>query len=450
MSFGIRTWAPIGPFTSFPDHIISSKNTELDRWRRRRNYVLAFDTAQGVYLFLSALSCLANQALEDEISFIEPHTKGARIVPRPHGVELGKYLDLKVYQGVLVPANRTDRGFRVHAQLQIHLRDSSGFSCTADGSRPVEGYCARISIVDSAPQIKAGRFLHVELEVPDAYNQAHVAFSFLPLFNMIRTVVNDPDGSIVLTLSRDWVTQIRFIHRSVGDVPPPLSDHLIRISEKATRVAGLTDHAASTAYGAISWFALPQLAPADIAATAGKPQSDEASAIVLGCQMAELARALGRHAAGKAHSRYRFLLASDVPRGAGRRGDKAGRLLCQALAARLGEYVVLSGRVFGGAGSLDAAWGMGGVDELYARDPAGMSSCRHFDSGQPDSTVKARNVAKKRQLFQGLLALGANGGCSIALRWRASAILRPFLFGVTLQFFRPLLQLCRHQLVAVP
>ena len=31
-----------------------------------------------------------------------------------------------------------------------------------------------------------------------------------------------------------------------------------------------------------------------------------------------------------------------------------------------------------------------------------------------------------------------------------ATILRPFLFVVTLQFFRPLVQLCHHQLVVVP
>ena len=360
--------------------------------------MLASDTAERIHLLLSTISCLARQALEDEISFIEPHTQGAKLVPRPQGVELGTYLDLMKYQGALVPANRTDRGFSVYAQLQILIRDPQGFSCVSAGLRAPGEYCARVSVLESAGSIKARKQLLVQVEVPafDSESQDQPPFSFLPLFDYIRTAVNEPDGTILLALSGYWYKEIPFRNPASCE-PPPLSDQLNTIAANTADFAGLTANVGSTAYTALAWLEQPQPLTATAAITTAPPGSDDAGAAALACQVAELKRVLESHAADAPAPSYGFLLVSGAPPAAlatavapageeddddSYRNERPGQL-CGVLGRELGECVELPEVFFGpdgvwayaGTEGMDGALGLGGADALYGQDSAGVWPC---------------------------------------------------------------------------
>jgi hypothetical protein len=373
MSVGLRTWAAVGPQT-FDD---------LRQIYEPNNFLLAAHTSERIHCVLFAIAFLANAAQREGVSFVEPHTRGTQIVPRPHGVELGHFLNISsTFPDILVPAHRTDSGFNHHVQLVVKAIEDDRYSCTGDGARPDNGFCVKLVILNSERswEYKAEKYYKLEIEIPHAkHNREFHKFRvpFCALFRFVRKVFSDSSGTVLMTVSGFWYSQLP-LPRDISSFP--LTGYLLRIAASAVHIAGLTEQAGSIAYGAVTWRVQRQFAGIGPAARISK-KADEGGFIV-GCQLTELVNILHDFTSREPYSRFKFLVVSDVFSSIGRTIGKADStygptdrvimVMKKALSVHVGEFVLMAD-LLGGIQDLDEALGIPGVNKIFRHDSRGAT-----------------------------------------------------------------------------
>jgi hypothetical protein len=200
-------------------------------------------------------------------------------------------------------------------------------------------------------------------------------FYFLALFNFIRTVLNEPDATILMTVIGGWYNEIP-LRKDVSSFP--LSQDLLDIAKKAVKIAGITDHEDSIAYGALTWRVQRQFA-GRTGAAARISQNEDEGGFIVGCQFLHLVKMLQNLTRAEPYSRYKFLVVSDVFSAVGRDVGKADStygpsyrvalLMKKALARKIGEFVLFS-EVFADP-NLDETFGIMGLGELFLKDQRG-------------------------------------------------------------------------------
>ena len=282
---------------------------------------------------------------------------------------------------MMVPSHRLDSGFDIYAKLEVKMAVNGEYSCTDNRQRPAEGYCVRLMDMKPDPKFLAQDTYKLEVEIPHYREVSNhefyrIRFSFLALFNFIRTAAHDADAAILLSVAGFWYNQIPF-SKSVSSLPP--SRRLVEIASKVANKAGLSTSEESISYGSLTWRVQRQFAGYAGPAERMNKYPDEGGFIV-GCQFTELATKLRNLTAAEPYSRFKFLIVSDVFSAVGRAVGKADStfgptdrivlLVKQALTRVVGDFVLLS-EVLGGEKDLDSAFGVAGLNHIYRKDPRG-------------------------------------------------------------------------------
>lgn len=199
-------------------------------------------------------------------------------------------------------------------------------------------------------------------------------FYFLALFNFVRTALNEPDATILMTVIGGWYNEIP-LRKDVSSFP--LSEELLNIAKKAVKIAGLTDKEESIAYGALTWRVQRQFAGRGAAARISK--NEDEGGFIVGCQFLYLIKLLKNLTSAEPYSSYKFLVVSDVFSAVGRDVGKADStygpsnrvalLVKKALARKIGDIVLFS-ELFNNP-NLDETFGIKGLAELFQQDQRG-------------------------------------------------------------------------------
>jgi hypothetical protein len=287
---------------------------------------------------------------------------------------------------IMHPADKAGKEFGVCVRLLPEATMNGKYSCTVDGSRPSDGFCAKL-LPAKPGQSCTGQMHHaLHVQVPiSQYNGGkdflRHPFSFLALFDFIRQALAEHNKTILMTLHGYWYKELPFRPMRAY---LPLAPRLLNIAANAAHAAGLASAPNSIAYGALTWRVQRQFAGSAPAPAHLTSHPDEGGFLV-GCQFRELALLLRNATAPPPYSRYRFAAVSDLFAVPGRDVGKAdhtsgpspgvARLLRRALnRLGLGDFASLADLFSKAARS--NAWtllerGDGGVRELYRSDPKG-------------------------------------------------------------------------------